>query len=378
MDRKSALIKLEELFMEERKRTGEEFEALAAASGEALRDLLFEGIRSLDHEYPVQVLQFQVMRSDLYQDRCRIMVCGYDKGWYQDPGPVEGFAEADFLYQPFLELIRRLNDQIGVFMGAVSVYDVRNLVCEYFMECYKGLAGRARSWFFLFDEWAKEEGFHFPVPFRVVWGPYRGETEMIFHMDRTGKSHAEFLEELEEDKKRNREMHFYFSFVQSSQNGLQCGKEGFAFLTMKQSSFVHTQFKECKFASPDFQDSVMDWCSFEGSSLFGSNFSRGRGYQVNFGGTDIRNSTFEKIHLRKGDFTGAKLNGVAFTDGILEECSFRDASLTDVDLRAVSLEGIDFTGAVLERVYIWEKDAADLKVTEKQAEQVLVVAERAE
>lgn len=378
MDRKNALIKLEQQFMEERGQTKEELEALFADSEELLRDLLFDKIRSLDHNYPVQVLQLQVLRADLYQDRCCIMICGYDKRWYQDPRPAEAFAEADFLYEPFRKLIRRLNDQLDVYLGAVSAYDVRNLACEYFIECFAGLAGKARSWFFLFDEWAGEEGFRFPVPYRVVWGPYRGKTEMIFHMDRSGKSHGDFLEERKEDEKRNRDMHFYFSFSESRHQGLRCKHEGFAFLNIKQSKFTDTAFLDCKFASPAFQDSVMDWCSFEGSSLYGSNFSRVRGYQVNFGRTDIRNSTFERISLRKGDFTGARLNGVAFTDGVLEECSFRDASLTDVDLRAASLEGIDFTGAVLERVYIREKAAESLLMTDEQAEHVLVVTERAE
>lgn len=375
MDREKALEALEQTFQQEKIVADQEFSAVLENQGEHLKTLLYEGIKGLDRNYPVQVLQFQIMRANLYQNRCQITVCGYDKSWYQDENATRREVDADFLFEPFLRLKERLAETLSVYMGAVTLYDIRNLICEAFLQKFVTMSGKVREFFYLFDEWAKAEGLEFAMPYRIVWGPYREQTETIFAMDRTGKNGADLQKECEEEEQRKRPAHFYRSFVQSTIKEFHRESDQFAFLNMKQSELELTSFINCTFVSSMFQNSKMSWCSFEGGGLFGSNLNGVCGYQMNFRNAKIENSGMEGIRLRKADFAGAKLNGVTFTGGMLEECSFKDAMLSNVDLRAKTLTGIDFTGAVLDKVYIDPKDMESLVFTSEQMEHVLVVTE---
>lgn len=375
MDRKQALEKLEKTFEEEKQRTRQEYEEILTSSWEQIATLLYEGISRLDKEYPIQILQFQIMRADLYQNRCQITVCGYDKDWYLDEKRTDSKVDIRFLYEPFLRLQERMEATISVYMGAVTMYDIQNMVCEFFIECFRKIADLARGTFYAFDEWAEKEGFHLPVPFRIVWGAYRDMVETIFYMDFTGKTEVDLEKECEEENKRGRIAHFHRAFVESTITNFHKAEEKFAFLTMKRSVIEQTSFTKCMFAGCNFEASKMNWCSFEGSSLAGCNFSKTEGYQINFKDTDIQNCMIEDIKLRKADFTGAKLKDVTFTQGMLEECSFRNAVLYNVDLRLQVCTGVDFTGAKLDNVYILEKDVDNVVLSEEQKEHVFVISD---
>lgn len=375
MDRNTALEKLAERFAEEKERLSQAFEAHVTEHYEELIKKLYAGIRKLDTQHPIRVIQFQIMRADLYQGKCCIRVCGYDENWYMDEKRCEYDLEMPEWYVPFQKVIDQLDKESYVYMGAVTIYDIRNLVCEHFIACFLKAAMQIRQEFLLFDEWAKQNGLQYQPPYRVVWGVYRGAAETLFCMECTGKSADDLKAECERDAKRGRQAHLHKSFVGSKVENAKFSGENFAYLNMKNSHMSRVSLENCMFGQAMFLHAVMEWCSFAQATLYGCNFNEVEGYQLDCRNASITNSCFEKAKLRKGKFDGATLTDITFADAVLEECSFQNAKLYRVDLRAATLSGIDFTGAKLEDVYIHANDVEHLQLTEEQAEHVYVLKE---
>lgn len=373
MDRKIVLEQIKKRFEEEKPLLKQRFFKNVSEREQELVTELYKGIKSLNNDYPVRVLQFQMMRGDIYQAHSPITVCGYDADWYLDEERTEYQIAADYLYEPFGELEEKMKKEISVYMGGVTIYDIKNLICEYFLECFTDMADRILEKFYLFDEWAKEEGLSFEIPYRILWGEYRGRTKTIFYQGKIGKSKEEIQKELEEAKEK--EAHLFCSWVESQVADLTLKQENFAHLNMKNSRLSQVVFCECMFARAMFQKSVVEWCSFEKSIFNGCNFSQLQAYQLDFSGAQIENCSFEESKLRKGKFEEAVLTDVAFTEGSLSDCSFRNAKLCRVDLRTECLENVDFTGAQLKDVYVHVKNVDEMKLTPEQMEQVYVLEE---
>lgn len=370
MERELALEKLRELLEEKKEVTQRRYRELLKRAQKQLVEELLEAVLKLKKYYPIRVLQFQLMRTDLYQQKYQIEVCGYNKNWYLDTQRTTAYVDIAYLFQPFQQLKEMLKEESNRYMGAVSSYDINNLVNEFFITCFNRSATQIREDFFLFDEWLALNQRAYRKPYRVLWGEYRGKTDILYLQDELGKESKDFIKVCEHDKK---EGHQFVCFVQSNLKDMKLEKEKFAYLNMKKSNMQEVEFDNCQFGESMFQDSVMDWCSYEDSVFYGCNFSRIEGYQISFLNANIVNSSFEGMKLRKGNFEGAKLTAVDFSESNLAECNFKNATLSMVDLRAEHLEGIDLTDAKLEEVYIHEKDMELLHLSEEQKEHVYVL-----
>lgn len=372
MERNLALEKLGELFALHKDKTEHRYRQIFEQHQEQLVQDLLAAVLELKKYYPIRVLQFQIMRTDLYQKKYRIEVCGYNKKWYLDEERTTAYVDIEFLFEPFKELEKVLSQDYLKYMGAVSQYDIDNIVNEFFLSCYNRSASSIRKDFLLFDEWLLQNKKSYRKPYRVMWGDYKGRADILFYQDKIGKSNEELLKACEEDKK---EGHQLFSFVGSDLKKIRLEKEKFAYLNMKKSTLEEVIFEKCDFGESLFMESIMDWCTYADNRMYGCNFSNVKGYQLDFHGASITNTVFTGMELRKGNFCGAELVGIDFQDCKLEECNFQNATLTMVDLRAKTLEGIDLTGAKLEQVYIYEKDIETLQLTEEQKSHVYVLEE---
>lgn len=368
MDRSTALNKLRERYDEDKERNEQSFHQYITEHYDELIEKLYEGIRHLDTDYPIHIVQFQLMRSDIYHGNSRIRICGYDENWYMDEKRTEYDIDAEGLFQAFQDTIDRLNQEISVYMGSVTIYDIRNLVCEHFIDCFCKEAMLIRQGFLAFDEWADRNHVTLQAPYRIVWGVYRKTAETLFNMDRPGKGTTQ----LEQECKKN---NLFLSFAESRLENLDISKENFAYFNVKNSYMSHMGFEECVFGEAMFKKTQIEWSSFVKSTFYGCNFNEAYGYQLDFSGASITNSCFDMGKIRKGRFDGAVLTDVTFTESILEECSFKNCRLCRVDLRAESLSGIDFEGAILEEVYIHMKDVDELELTKEQREHVYVLKE---
>ena len=372
MDRKLALERLEELLALHKDKTERKYRQIFEQHQEQLVEDLLAAVLKLKKYYPVRILQFQIRRTDLYQKKYRIEVCGYNKKWYQDEERTTAYVEIEFLFEPFKELWTILEADLLKYMGAVSRYDIDNMVNELFISCYNRSSTIIRKDFLMFDEWLMQNKKSYRKPYRVMWGDYRGRTDMLFYQDKLGKDAKELQKACEDETK---EGHQFFCFVESDLKNISLQQEHFAYLNMKKSNLTEVAFDRCEFGEGLFMDCVMDWCTYTDNKIYGCNFAGVKGYQLDFRGASIANTTFEGMKLRKGNFKGAELVAVDFKDCELDECSFQDATLSMVDLRTEKLEGIDLTGARLEQVYIYEKDMESLCLTDEQKKHVYVLAE---
>ncbi len=372
MDRRLALERIEEIFTLHKDRVERKYRQILEQHQEQLVKDLLAAVLTLKKYYPIRILQFQIMRTDLYQKKYRIEVCGYNKKWYLDEERTTAYVDIEFLFEPFKELAAVLEEDLLKYMGAVSQYDIDNIVNEFFISCYNRSATGIRKDFLLFDEWLIQHKKSYRKPYRVMWGDYRGRADVLFCQDKPGKTSDELCTACEEDKKDG---HLFFSFVDSDLKDITLTEERFAYLNMKRSKLKKVNFEKCEFGECLFMESIMDWCSYADNCFYGCNFNNVKGYQLEFAGASIRNSVFTGMELRKGNFQRAELVAVDFKDCSLEECSFRDATLSMVDLRAEKLEGIDLTGARLEQVYIYEKDMEVLGLTDEQKKHVYVLTE---
>lgn len=370
MEREQALEKLRERFETKKESVERAYKQILEKKQFHLVEEMLDAVLRLKKYYPIRVLQFQMMRTDLYQQKYQIEVCGYNKNWYLDEERTTAYVDVAYLFEPFERLIEELEEESYCYMGAVSLYDINNLVNEWFMNCFNRSATQIREHFFLFDEWLVKNQLSFRKPYRVLWGEYRGRTDILYLQDKLGKEKKDFIKECEHDKK---EGHQFICFTQSNLKDMKLQEEKFAYLNMKKSKLEEVSFEHCQFGESMFQESVMDWCSYDNSTFYGCNFSKIQGYQVGFRNAVIMNSSFEGSKARRGDFQGAKLVAVDFSKSNLNECSFKNATLSMVDLRADNLEGIDLTDAKLEEVYIHEKDIEQLHLTETQKEHVYIL-----
>ena len=371
VERNTALEEIDKLFAMHKDDIERKYIRIFDENQEKLVNELLSAILSLKKYYPVRFLQFQIMRTDLYQNKYQIQVCGYNKKWFLDDERTVAYVDIEFLFEPFKELSEILSSDILKYMGAVSKYDIDNIVNEFFILSYNKSSSLIRKDFVAFDEWLAANNKSYRKPYRVLWGDYRGNCETLFYQDVLGKDSKIFVKECKDDKK---EGHLFFSFTKCNLEKEKFSQEKFAYLNMKGSRMKEIIFDKCDFGESNFRETVMEWCSYAGNRIYGCNFSKVKGYQLDFEDAFISNSTFEEIELRKGNFSGARLIGVDFKDCNLEECCFKNATLSMVDLRAKNLEGIDLTGAKLEQVYIEEKDIKVLNLTQEQEQQVFVLS----
>lgn len=370
MDRTLALEKIRGNFDLKKDSVQRRYKELLNSCKSQLVDELLDAVLKLKKYYPIRVLQFQIMRTDLYQGKYRIEVCGYNKFWYLDEERTTAYVDIEFLYEPFQKLKEELEAEVPVYLGAISQYDINNMVNELFISCFNSSAPQMRESFFVFGEWLLQNNRAYLKPYRVIWGEYKGRTDILYLQDEFGKETKEFIKLCEQDKKAG---HQFASFVQSNLKDMKLKEEKFAYLNMKKSIMQEVTFENCQFGESMFRESVMDWCSYANSIFYGCNFGRIKGYQIEFTNSVITNSSFEEINLRRGNFQGAKLVAVDFSNSCLNECNFRNATLSMVDLRTADLDGIDLTDAKLEEVYINEKDIELFHLSEEQREHVYIL-----
>ena len=118
-----------------------------------------------------------------------LAVRGYDERWYLDEDPKTIYLPVPYLWTPFAQVYEQMQRKLSVYMGAVSEYDIRNQLCEYFLEVFVNLAGLMRGHFYHLKD--------INPPFQILWGIYKGDNRTLLYQDRYGKDTTQFLSELQ-------------------------------------------------------------------------------------------------------------------------------------------------------------------------------------
>merc|ERR1712087_15431 len=145
------------------------------------------------------------------------------------------------------------------------------------------------------------------------------------------------------------------------------------------SKIMDASFKGAILSSAVFSEVMLDFCSFDGSTIMagasfggeisflfvdmeglrfdGVTFTQRPGSGISFKGANLKGAALPFAKLDEADFTevtaagidmqGASLNHVDFIKTDLAGANFRDSSLIEADLSGATCTGADFTGSTL-------------------------------
>ena len=97
MDRKTALEKLGQSFETEKAALTQCFIEQMERYLDALVGEIYSAIQTMGETDSVRMIQIQVMRTDVYQGKSRIIICGYNENWYLDENHWQSEVEAAYL-----------------------------------------------------------------------------------------------------------------------------------------------------------------------------------------------------------------------------------------------------------------------------------------
>jgi len=253
-------------------------------------DLLGEQMKKQEKEY-VCFLYSSVLKTDLIAGKRRILFHGLDMRWYLDDEPAEAYVDAAELFKPLDRLRNALEEANSGYGGAVSSYDIQNLLFEELplmdsMIC-QILRYRLRDWETkgIFDKVVRS-------PYWLLkWGEYRDRAEFLLQTDRVEKPDSAWKEELKKAAHDPEKMVFSYWYKGKCQ-GKNPQNLDMRFITFEDCAVRDVKFENCNMEGSRFPQSRISGCCFEGCNLSGA---------------DFRNCSFENT-----SFAGAELTAAIF------------------------------------------------------------------
>lgn len=229
----------------------------------------------------VAYIYFSILRCDILNKEYRVLVECMGKEWFQDPNTVSLYMPVDFLFEGIDELWDNLLEAIRPYMGKITQYEIYDMICDTVMECGRYIAGIMRE-----VCWDIEENQDFcqitkASVWSILWGEYRGETELICHGDYEKKTRRDW-DALYMQLERKPTVMATGYWYQAGLESCQCsGKD-----------LSYTTFHECVLEN-------MDFCN---SNLYGARFLNCK----------IRDCRFHKADLRMAKFIDCSWENVTF------------------------------------------------------------------
>lgn len=253
-------------------------------------ELLGEQMKKQEKEY-VCFLYSSVLKTDLIAGKYRIFFHGLDMRWYLDEEPAEAYVDAAELFEPLERLRNTLEEANSGYGGAVSSYDIQNLLFEELplmdsMIC-QILRYRLRDWETkgIFDKVVRS-------PYWLLkWGEYRDRAEFLLQTDRVEKSDSAWKEELKKAAHDPEKLVFSYWYKGKCQ-GKDPQNLDMRFITFEDCMVQDVKFENCNMEGSRFPQSRISGCCFDGCNLSGA---------------DFRNCSFENT-----SFAGAELTAAIF------------------------------------------------------------------
>ena len=253
-------------------------------------DFLGEQMKKQEKEY-VCFLYISVLKADLIAGKYRIFLHGLDMRWYLDEEPAEVYVDAEELFEPFERLRNALEDANSGYGGAVSSYDIQNLLFEELplmdsMIC-QILRYRLRDW--------EEKGIFDKVvrsPYWLLkWGEYRDRAEFLIQTDRVEKSDSAWKEELKKAAHDPEKMVFSYWYKGKCQ-GKDPKNLDMRFSTFEDCVVQDVKFENCNMEGSRFPKSRINGCCFEGCNLSGADFRNCSFENTSFAGAELTLAIF--------------------------------------------------------------------------------------
>lgn len=252
--------------------------------------LLGEQMKKQEKEY-VCFLYFSSLKIDLIDRKYRLLLHGMDARWYLDEEPVEVYVDATELYAPFDKLRNALEEANRGYGGAISIYDIQNLLFEelHYIDTVvcQILRYALRDW--------EEKGIFDNVPrspyWLLKWGEYRDRAEFVIQTDRVEKPASAWKKELTKAVHNSEQMVFSYWYKG------KCEKKSpkdidMRFITFEECSVRDIAFKNCNMEGSRFPKSKVINCSFEGCNLSGEDFRSCSFENTSFAGATLTAAIF--------------------------------------------------------------------------------------
>jgi hypothetical protein len=217
----------------------------------------------------------------------------FDHQWYLDEDPVTVTFSLDSFFSCFNPIWDQLLEGLPVYMGKVNAYDVGNMIQKAVMECNRGLAEVLR---FLLQDIEENKNFaNIPKEdiWKIRWGMYRNESELIAYVDRIPKDQEKW-ERAIADVERNPESLVFSYWYQTELKKSDCSQKPMSFIT----------FEECR----------LEGITFDQANLSGARFLRCELIGCSFLSSICRQAEFTDCVWENNQFANADLGGAVFTE----------------------------------------------------------------
>jgi len=254
-------------------------EALEAMVKDAMV-LLGAQMEKQGKEY-VCFLYFSLLKIDLTNRKYRFLLQGLDMRWYLDEEPAEVYVEAGDLFAPFEVLREDLIKESGGYGGAISIYDIQNILFDELSYIDGSICQILR---YRLRDWEKKGIFDCVTrsPYWILkWGEYRDRTEILIQTDRVEKEKNVWKEELAKAAHKPETM--VFSYWYKGEYEKDTAKElDMRFITFEECTISHMVFQGCSMEGSRFINCRITGCTFTGCNLWGADFRGSRIEQTSF------------------------------------------------------------------------------------------------
>jgi hypothetical protein len=254
------------------------------------------------------------------------------------------------LFEPFIELKKKLIKKKKIYMGKVNNYDIAKVIFDLTVDCFKSMSEKARYWFWNIDEEEWMKGSSVGSFYTIKWSEYQGKSETLFAMDNKKKTIEQLLELKNQPEEK---MPLVYSVWKDStiEDG-ELTKENMMFINFKGSTLKNIDFSESNIARSQFKGTHIKACNFNDSKLIGASLENSEIEESGFSNADCTGANFSNSKLKFVDFKETNLKKATFVNAKLQNVSFEGANVEDALFSERDIPFLHLTSEQLQTIYI--------------------------
>jgi len=303
---------------------------------ESFRNLL---IKINEEEKEVSYINVSLLRSNIKNNGCLLLISAYNAKWFLDNNPIEIYYDCSWLLKFIHEYNEKLSIEAKKYVGKVTKEDIERIKWESLNKDYKGfLIPMFRNALENIIKLEEYKTMKKALEFSISVGEYKDLTQPIWVESEKEVSLSELKFDIEQ-KNENKIVFKHFKNLDLS-NGIYENTNfmytkfetmNFTNCNLHDDIFMGSKFWNCNLQNADLSYSVLWFSDFEGSNLRGADFSFvNHEQEIDYG--QIEEKIFNRINFKKTDLTDANLMcadlaGCDFRDAILDNCNMEDAFL---------------------------------------------------
>lgn len=272
----------------------ENMDKLTATLKKSIADIRAEAER-LDKE-PIMFFTYALLRFDVLEQTYKVLLQARDARWYMDTEPAETTFFMEYLFHALKGVREKMLEESRKYLGKVNAYDVANLIQQVVMDCNSLLAQQLRFIFRDVEENPDFEAIKKTDTWVVYWGEYRGNVEMIAHVDREKKNQLDWDRALRRTQNVETEMIFSF-WYEAVLKDSDCKGKLLYFIQFENCTLENICFDEAVLSGARFRNCVIKNCTFRDAEIRQADFSNCTWSDNIFTGADMENSVFTEEEL---------------------------------------------------------------------------------